>query len=297
MDILRQRTIVYPMLALLGAAWLGVAYAQTPPAPTQAAAPDNAKGKAAVTEPFADIAGMPQDRLKSLLFTPEEVADIRYAINIYRKHATGKSDTDTFDEEDFLNRLTGIRKAPQANQFFTYPQFFLQSLVFHSPSNWVVWIENQKLTQDSPKGDAELSVVNIDQDKVSLQWRPVSMEKVNAIWDKMPNNEANVNKREGTVIFTLRPNQTFSSYVMRPLEGKVQPVTVDTHNIQLPEEEEVPRAPQADGLPEEAPAIPESQAGASQKKQGLGGLIGAYSNIGKDVDSEPPAAPVQEKKP
>lgn len=264
-------------LLLIGAmmVWGAATLAQTPPAaPAPATTP-------VAQEPFADRAGTPEGKIKSLLFTPEEVADIRYAINIYRKHASNKGDSDTFDEEDFLNKLTGIRKAPQASQFFTYPQYFLQSLVYHSANNWIIWIENQKITQDSPKNDAELSVLAIDQDKVTIQWRPISMDKVNAMWEKIPNDEVKVNKSEGTVIFTLKPNQTFSSYVMRPLEGRVQPVTVDTRNIELPAEEEVPRASGDTG-----------EMGAKPSKEGLSGLIGAYSNIGKEapeLETQPPS--------
>jgi len=44
----------------------------------------------------------------------------------------------------------------------------------------------------------------------------------------MPDAPVLVNKEEGEVAFILRPNQTFSSFVMRALEGKVLPVSFQT---------------------------------------------------------------------
>src|SRR5690606_7030051 len=111
--------------------------------------------------------------------------------------------------------------------YYSYPQFFLESLVYHGPENWIIWVNGQKINQDTPKDNADIKVLAIDEDKVRLQWKPISMEKVNEVLAHSPNEEIEINNLHGTVDFTLRPNQTFSSYVMRVLEGKVLPVTID----------------------------------------------------------------------
>jgi hypothetical protein len=226
------------------------------------------------------------NKIKSVFFTREEMQDIRLAVNTYRKHFAGKNKDAEFNEEDFISQLTGMRKSKKTSRYFMYPQFYLQSVVYDSPKSWVVWINdstrNQKINQDTPQDDTEIHVLSINENTVKFEWRPVAMEKVLEVWEKSPNEEVIVDKFRGTVRFTLRPNQTFSSFVMRPLEGKVVPVTID-NNIG----EAVIAAPAPVRTPEAADA-------AAPKKEGLSGLIGAYSNIGKEApkpqseDSPPP---------
>lgn len=233
-------------------------------------------------------------KFRSLFFTPEEVANIKYALNIYKKNTAGRGGSDDLDEEDFLRRLTGLNSQPQqANRYYSYPQFFLESLVYHASNNWIVWINGQKLTQDSPTENSDLSVVSIDKDKAQILWRPVAMEKVTEVWDKSPNNEVAVSRRDGTVKFTLRPNQTFSSYVMYVLEGKVQPVTVDTHAMQIPAV--------LDTDEDAVDYMPAPDQGQNQNREGLGGLMNAYQNLGQGQSATPPApptpTPAQENKP
>ena len=79
--------------------------------------------------------------------------------------------------------------------------------------------------------------MSLDKNQVDIEWTPVRMDRVNAVWDTvkgMPpqtssgqSGHVKVHADKGTVTFTLRPNQTFSSYTMRVVEGKVTPVTVD----------------------------------------------------------------------
>ena len=241
----------------------GIAHAQDAPSPDNAATP-------VTSEPL---------EIRSLFFSPEETADIRYAMNIYKKNSSGRRDDNDFDEEDFLNRLTGIRKAQETNRYYKYPQFFLESLVYHAADNWIIWVNGQKLTQDSPMENTDLSVMDINEDMVRLKWKPVSMQKVNETWEQMENDNVEVYKRRGEVIFTLKVNQTFSSYVMNILEGKVQPVTVDTHNISL---EEPIRAPDSSPAELDNPFMQEGE----DPRTGLGGLIDAYSKLGSGKDSE-----------
>ncbi|MCE2927065.1 MAG: hypothetical protein LW823_05440 [Rickettsiales bacterium] len=237
--------------------------APTVGAPAETVAPDG-------VEPATQ-----QPNLRSLFFTPEQIKNINYAVNIYRKNARGGSSSDDFDEEDFLSRLTSIKQTPQTNRYYQYPQFFLESLVYHAADNWIVWVNGQKITQATPVENTDLVVESINQDYVSLLWRPASMDKVIETWDKSANPRVTVNKRAGKVQFSLRPNQTFSSYVMDILEGKVKPVTADTHAITIPEEQQ----PEAEGEAEQFPAADEADAN-NTNNQGLGGLIGAYQRLG-----------------
>jgi hypothetical protein len=238
-----------------------------------------------------------KNRTKSLLFTQEEINDIHLAINTYLKYI-GRGGDLTFDEEAFLSRLGGLKSnSNPENRFFTYPQFFLDSLVYHSPDDWIIWVNGEKITNATPKENNNIHVVSIDADKATIAWFPLSMDKVLDVWKKFPNETVEVDKKHGQVIFSLRPNQTFSSYVMKVLEGKVVPVTVDAAQAEvftplsdqeLPpptDEELLPAAapsPAIGAAPQPIPAAPTPAQTVPASREGLGGLINRYENLNKE---------------
>lgn len=166
-----------------------------------------------------------EKKIRSLFFAQEEIKAIHLAIGTYTKHAL-RGDDLTFDEEEFLKRLGGLKKTTQS-RYYTFPQFFLSSLVYHSDVDWIVWIGGRKITPRTAEEMSELHVLEISGEEVTFEWMPVAMDKVLQIWNKYPNPDVKVDVLRSKVIFKLRPNQTFSSYVMKVLEGKVMPVTVD----------------------------------------------------------------------
>lgn len=193
-------------------------------APAREGLPDIVFGEGGAL-PVSDKAakkGPPE--VKSLFFTAQEMASIRKAVGVYTRIISGEGS----GALDFLKRLQGNDKPKETMRYFIYPQFFLASLVYHSQDDWSVYINNQKLTNREPEGSQGISVKSIDKDKVTLQWIPADLQKVEDVWTITPNKEVRVDLRRGKVTFTLRPNQTFSSYVMRVLEGKVMPMVLDT---------------------------------------------------------------------
>lgn len=229
------------------------------------------QGDAAAPPPAA----VPSKKINSLFFSPEEVRDIHLAINTYLKHVNNRQDL-TFDEEAFLRRLSGL-KTSSPSRYYTYPQFFLDSLVYHKADDWVIWLNGQKITQDTLTEGTQIHVLEIDAGKVKLEWLPPAMERVLEVWNQIPNDETIVDQLRGKVIFTLHPNQTFSSYVMKVLEGKVMPVTVDTALIEKTlSASSISRKEQAkESRASEAPAPPEK----TERMEGLPGLIDSYRNL------------------
>ena len=171
--------------------------------------------------------------------------------------------------EDYKNSLLPQRKGqdgqviaspkvePERSRYFTYPQFFLESLVYHSREDWYVRVNGRKITPQTLADQGSLTIVALDHDKAMFRWKPVEMARVLEAWDKLPLppqdkktgadnasikmefNESDkildkvpdapviVDKERRLVTFVLHPNQTFSSFSMMVLEGKVKPVTVD----------------------------------------------------------------------
>ncbi len=206
--------------------------------------------------------------IESLFYTASEVDKIHQAMNAYLRKKSGQAGDETFNPDEYYDQASEIKQSRAEGRYFTYPQFFLESLVFRSDIDWTIWVNGQKITPDSASAANEIRVVNIGKGEVTFEWQPHSMEKVNEVWGKWPNDQVVVNGMQGTVGFTLHPNQTFSSYVMRVLEGKVMPVTIDNQYLEstLP----VPPPTPANG---NQPVTPEESPPADPKA-----IIGLYEN-------------------
>jgi hypothetical protein len=202
---------------------------ETPPAPAENTAGDADTGPDVVfggdalpiNEESKPVKLPP--KVRSLFFSAKDMAAIRKAVGVYTRIAGEGANA-----MDFLNRLqTPEQQEKKSERYFVYPQFFLASLVYNTPEDWTVYINNQRLTHKNPESSQGLRVKSIDKDKVAFEWMPDNWRKVEDVWSVMPNKDIEVDGRKSTVMFTLRPNQTFSSYVMRVLEGKVMPMVLD----------------------------------------------------------------------
>ena len=128
--------------------------------------------------------------------------------------------------KDFLSQLEEAKKTAQFEKNYEYPQFFLESLMYHTPEDWFIQINGQKLSPDKRERFG-LRVISVDDEKAQFEWKPTNMQLVEDSWSRMHNDEVVVNRKAGTVTFSLRANQTFSSYLMRTVEGKVKPVRIE----------------------------------------------------------------------
>ncbi len=223
--------------------------------------------------------------LKSLFFTQEEMAALHRAIAIYGKYAVRQHNT--HEGEDFLKQLEGkvtLGSTVHPKKNYTYPQFFLESLAYHSPHDWIVQLNRQRITpQTTPTALGNIRVREIDKDKVSIEWKPdeADMDKINALTDTTPDEGIDIDRTNGIIIFTLYANQTFSSYALQVLEGKVQPVTVA--NVAPGDGNKITRpVPVVEKAPPPAPSKDPAPAPAGPHESGLGGLIGAYKNLDQE---------------
>ena len=220
-------------------------------------------------------ASLPSSQIESMLFTNNEMQSIRAAINTYKSHVG----TDMFNTE-----RGDVQDSRAASQIYTYPQFFLDSLVYHSPTDWVVWVNNLKITQDTARANTDLTVEAINKNTVTIQWRPTSIDKSRAFASAAKNPPApgiTADKVKGTIQFTLHANQTFSSYVMRVLEGRVLPVTVDLSKEMVAQS--ITEGQSSELNLDEPPAAP-----ANGQEEGLGGLIDAYKKVNEGMGGNKP---------
>jgi hypothetical protein len=173
-----------------------------------------------------------ENELGSLFFTDKEMEKIRQAQAAYAGREVGSSKSADFNEEEWFSQAGEIKQARSQDRYFTYPQFFLESLVFRTDADWTIWVNGQRISPAPEGGNTDITVTAIDKNQVSLKWRPDDFEKVKKTWAKTQHESVHVDEAAGLVFFTLKPNQTFSSYGMKVLEGKVLSVTVDNQAVE-----------------------------------------------------------------
>jgi hypothetical protein len=123
---------------------------------------------------------------------------------------------------------------------------------------------------------SSIRVLKIDKDKVSLEWKPseIDIAKITTISKIEPDNRVDIDRANGIIVFTLHANQTFSSYTMQVLEGKVKSVTIRNTVA----DKNAPAASPLEVTPKNAENHADT-APATKSQEGLSGLINSYKNL------------------
>ena len=217
---LRKILWLNPMIGV-ASFFLGTAAVQAqmpmPPLPGATIMPPNV---VIAESPRGDAPQTPKRPVASIMFVPKDFDAIRLA---NRDHINNVPD-EAAPQENYLDQLT--QGTSGEKRYYTYPQFYLEALVFDSLSEWSVRINNQLYTPQSDTVNTPLRVLEIDKNSVRLEWKPSAIDKSKGIGSNSNDDSIQLDKRFGAIIFRLHPNQTFSTYAMRVLEGKVLSVTV-----------------------------------------------------------------------
>jgi len=169
----------------------------------------------------------PKNTAKSVFFSNSEFDKIKTAESI-----CGNKNQDSKDgsvkEADFLKSLETVITGSKTSTQFTYPQFFLSSILYHSPNEWVVWVNGQRMDSENKQNtNLGLQVLSIDKDKASFEWIPERMDMVRDVIDPKQKDILKVDLLNRKIVFTLHGNQSFSSYAMQIVEGRILPITLD----------------------------------------------------------------------
>lgn len=227
-----------------------------------------------------------QIQVPSLFFTQKEMARIHAAVESYRQSAAARRVIEPPKPETPATPDTTLQQQQQNN--LAPPQFFLASLVYHSAKDWVIYINQQKITSQTPLEMPEIRVESIDRDKVVLVWKPVNVIWLN-IPDPDPDNSVVIDKPNGTVTFTLHANQTFLVATMQVIEGKDRVGAVPN----IPPEVTPMAPPKSTLLPTNKPAAvaltpvtgpttqpPATEGKSGEENEGLSGLMNNYKKVG-----------------
>ena len=240
----------------------GMAFAQQLPPATPAPAVEEKPAQAAEAEVSAeDIAtlldqvGKDQSREQvysygavpySLMFTGEQVTAMK---NVLQKVESRKRDGGEQLSDADLGRETLLPFLQQETSATTgepasYPVFFLSSIAYRSASDWAVWMGRTRITPKNNK--PPLEVASISRDQVTFHWKPDYFQQivqrktsdgfapVKDIKHRLADASAATFAPElGAIVFTLRPNQSFSAAHMHIFEGKVQEVALSEPEVTL----------------------------------------------------------------
>ena len=191
-----------------------------------AALPVWAQEIAPATDPLS-AAPPPPSQLKSLFFSDEEREAIAQARVQYQERLQGPS------EADLLDQLQGIKDALKPEESLEdrqYEQFYLESLIYHTPGDWTLWIKtirgSEKFAPDTvaaPKNTLQLVAVN--KENATFEWKPKNWAYVSKKYtDK--NTDILLDAANKTVTFTLWVNQTMGSFDMTIIEGEATIVPI-----------------------------------------------------------------------
>ncbi len=151
--------------------------------------------------------------LKSVMFTPEEIAQINNIINNFGMEGIVTGEVDPKDTQ-----VSGRR-------------FYLNSLIFYTKDKWTLWINNLKISNDSR--DDGLVIREISKEYAIIEWSTPNLETIAPDWRKrltaISRNKFVSAKKDievflpdetaAVVSFKLSPNQLFEVESMKILEG------------------------------------------------------------------------------
>lgn len=239
--------------------------AAKPPTPVEAAKPP---------------APLDPNSLTSLFFSPVE----KEAITQARKQYSGQGVPEE-SEADLLDQLQGIKEVKKSREDVQekfYAQFYLESLIYHTPNDWLVWLKsneaNKKFTPISlAETDIGLKVLRVDKEDITFEWSPKNWLRVsNAFKGNSPAISLDQNRH--VVVFTLRVNQTLSTSDMQIAEGVVSTAPVVDAPLLVP----VKPLP----VPAEVGKSPADKVQSAPAEKRQPGILSLYKDL-ESVDKKP----------
>jgi hypothetical protein len=150
----------------------------------------------------------------SLMFSDEEVTKIDQALDAY------------INEKPFDNIEIKEDKKEQESESISADKvnscIYLESILYHSPTNWSAWINGQKISSTDNRSSNELYVKSISADTVNILWT-MSVSKWKILANQTSENGAPVNiNNQVELNFNLSFNQTYMLVGGKIIEGRIK---------------------------------------------------------------------------
>lgn len=155
----------------------------------------------------------------SILFSESEISRLRRIMDSMTKPGDIFSDIDQPDGE--------VPEEKEVN----YESYYLASIIYNSPDDWIIWLNGRKITPLIPSPDEKITIKHVERTKVDVILHPKEYSKLRSAWDTINTGDVKKTKNisvvldddAGNVGFTLRPNQSFYVSSFQIVEGRSPP--------------------------------------------------------------------------
>lgn len=197
----------------------------------------SAAGQPAVNQATAEVLPVPKvysfgESELSILFLPDQVTRMKDAIRTFE---------DTGKDADKPAPAVPVLAAPAAPEVIedplTYPVFYLSSILYKGAGDWSLWISGYKIT--SQRNYTDVTVLNVSRDSATFLWKPSFMkaitrrekDKLFASTDSVkhklvPAQSMALDPAAASIVFTLKPNQSFAPGYFKIFEGYIDAPTL-----------------------------------------------------------------------
>ncbi len=167
----------------------------------------------------------------SLMFDDQESGNLDRAIDSFKNNqAYSPEDAESDgaanasaneDDKKKLEEAERLRKAEELkNQENEKSYIYLASVIYFNPKDWIVWINEKKITSKTNDPKKELFVESIRKDSAKILWK-LSLSKWKIISGRKEEFAPKINAENQIEIrFELKPNQTFVLSSNKVVEGK-----------------------------------------------------------------------------
>jgi hypothetical protein len=155
------------------------------------------------------------EEVESIMFTPEEMIKIKEALDAL--HA--KTPLASLEES---KQISGD-EAPKVSPIKEQSKMYLDAILYISKTNWIVWINGQKIITEDNDPDNSIYISFITNGKAKVKWS-MGITKWRVLTGKQEVDEEvyHINKKTNKIEleFTLRTNQTYSLITNNITEGR-----------------------------------------------------------------------------
>lgn len=185
----------------------------------------------------ADVLPLPKaysfgDSQLSILFLPDQISRMKVAIRSFE---------DTGKDAAKPTPVIEVVAAPVAPEVIedplVYPVFYLSTIAYDTPGEWSLWVSGYKIT--SRHNYTDVTVLNVARDSVTFLWKPSFMKAImkrdnekrfaaiDPVKHKLVTTQAvSIDETAESVVFTLKPNQSFAPGYFKTFEGYIDSPTL-----------------------------------------------------------------------
>lgn len=158
------------------------------------------------------------NKMTSLMFSDEENGNIERAVDSLKNNQVYSPGGD--DSEDKLKADADKKKAEEKTEN-EKSYIYLASIIYFTAKDWVVWVNEQKITPATNKKERELFVTSVRKDQVSIRWT-ISVSKWKILSGAKPDAPTPPINEDNKIVvnFDLKQNQTFILSANSVVEGK-----------------------------------------------------------------------------